>query len=231
MLYSECSQISAPIPNLLLFLYSNFLLWFSVWRVLAGQNSSMWSLKMHVPPVLNVPGSVTYRLSFLISRMRWPFWLSVPLGFQVLQRKLSPFSQSVWENTEYCSKHTRREKTAPPGEVRSKENSLHRYHKNNPTHLFCSEKMDPLCSAVNCLWNSDNCSGTEHSSSPAFQSNYANSSTRPRCYGSELKCLFWCMLRIILQTQYIKHSQLLSWGCVHAKSLHSCPTRSWPHGT
>ena len=111
MLYSECSQILAPIPNLLLFLYSNFLLWFSVWRVLAGQNSSTWSLKMRVPPVLSVPGSVTYRLSFLISKMRWPFWLSVPLGFQVLQRKLSPFSQSVWENTEYCPKHTSREKS------------------------------------------------------------------------------------------------------------------------
>ena len=152
MLYSECSQILAPIPNLLLFLYSNFLLWFSVWRVLAGPNSSMWSLKIRVPPVLSVPGSVTYCLSFLISKMRWTFWLSLPLGCQVLQSKLSPFSQSVWKNTEYCSKHASREKTAPPCEARSKENSLHRYHENNPTHLFCSEKMDPLCSAVNCLW-------------------------------------------------------------------------------
>ena len=153
MLYSECSQILAPIPNLLLFLYSNFLLWFSVCRVLAGPYSSMWSLKMCVPPMLSVPGSVTYCLSFLISKMRWTFWLSLPLGCQGIQRKLSPFSQSVRENTEYCSKHASREKTAPPSEAWIKENSLHRYHENNPTHLFCSEKMDPLCSEVNCLWN------------------------------------------------------------------------------
>ena len=147
----------------------------------------------------------------------------MPLGCQLIQRKLGPFSQSVRENTEYRSKHASREKTAPPGEAK-------RTHcivtMKTIQHTYFAVRKWIHFAAQLAVSESDNCSGTEHSSSPAFHSNCANSSTHPPHYGSELKCLFSCMLGIILQTQYIRHSQLLSQGCVHAKSLHSCPTHS-----